>query len=109
MSTWDACLIVTLKLPQIHIEPSCLTTGTIGEAHFENFTDDMTLDATSLSNSALTFSFNTNGTGPGLKNLGQALLFTLSCILAPLRQPNCSVKTLEYLFRASFNALVNLD
>ena len=109
MSTWDACLIVTLKLPQIHIELSCLTTGTIGAAHFQIFTDDMTLDATSLSNSASTFSLNTNGTGSGLNNLGQALLFTLSCILTPLRQLNFSVKTLEYLFGAFLMHCVKLE
>ena len=87
MSTWDALLIVTLKSTQIRIEPFCLTTGTIGAAHFENYNGNMTLDDTSLSNSPSTFSLNTNGTGIGLKNLEQALLFTLSCILTPLRQP----------------------
>ena len=62
MSTWEAWLIVTLKSPQISIAPFCLTTGTIGAAHFENWTGYMTLDATSLCNSASNFSLNTNCT-----------------------------------------------
>ena len=51
--------------------------GTIGEAHFENWTGDNISLATNLSNSFSTLSFKANGTGLGLKNFGQASWFTL--------------------------------
>ena len=57
--------MVTLKSPQILIEPLCLTTGTIGVAHFENWTGDNIPSATNLSNSFPTLSFKASGTGLG--------------------------------------------
>ena len=76
MSIQDTGLIVTLKSPQIRIAQFCLTIGTMGAAHLENCIGDNTPTATSLSNSFPTFSLNINGTGLGLKNLGED---SLSC------------------------------
>ena len=69
--------MVTLKSPQILIKPLCLTMGTIGAAHFDNWTGDNIPSAINLSNSFSTLSFKASGTGLGLKNFGQASWFTL--------------------------------
>ena len=42
--------------------------GTIGAAHFENVTGDMTPSDCNLSNSSSTRDFRANGSGLGLKN-----------------------------------------
>ena len=61
-----------LKSPQIHIDPSLLTTGTIGVAQFENLTGTMIPLACNLSNSSTTLSLKASGKGLALKNCGVA-------------------------------------
>ena len=67
-----AVFIVCLKSPQILIEPSFLSTGTIGAAQSEYWTGSMTSAFRSLSSSAVTLSLSAYGTGLARKKRGRA-------------------------------------
>ena len=71
-----ACLLtVCLKSPQIRIEPSFLTIGTMGVAHYENLAGVIIPSACNLSNSAVTLSHRANGTCRALRKRGLEFSF----------------------------------
>ena len=61
----------------VFMVPSCLTIGTIGEAHLLNLTGSRTPLSSNLSSSLSSFSFSTNGTDLALQNCGLASGFTV--------------------------------
>ena len=102
----SSSLLLTLSACRLALVPfTSSTTGTMGAAHFENWTGEIIPLLCNFSNSCSTFSLSASGTGCSMKNLEVEFGQHLVLLSIPFRHPNSSVNIEEYFASTSSSDL----